>query len=152
MSMPTWPAPIREVSTPTAKVWMMPISSDATKAPASEPMPPTTTTTKITEPTVAAMPGSVTKALPPITTGQRRQRGAAAEHQHEDARHVVAERLHGVRIGKRRLDHRAMRVRVSSSHSATSINSATSIMKPRYIGNLVPKIVNRGRPEAGGTR
>ena len=38
----------------------MPISSDARKAPASEPMPPTTTTTKMIEPTDAAIAGSVT--------------------------------------------------------------------------------------------
>ena len=30
-------------------------------------MPPTTTTTKMTDPTVAAMAGSVKKVLPPIT-------------------------------------------------------------------------------------
>ena len=44
----------------TAKVWITPISSDARKAPASEPMPPTTTTTKMIEPTAAAIAGSVT--------------------------------------------------------------------------------------------
>ena len=43
----------------TAKVCKMPISSDAKNAPASEPMPPTTTTTKITPPTENAMLGSV---------------------------------------------------------------------------------------------
>jgi hypothetical protein len=37
-----------------------PISSEARNAPASEPMPPTTTTTKMMEPTEAAMAGSVT--------------------------------------------------------------------------------------------
>src|SRR5574341_690489 len=36
-------------------------------APVSEPMPPNTTTTNTMVPTAAAMPGSVTKALPPIT-------------------------------------------------------------------------------------
>ncbi len=44
----------------TAKVCTTPISSEATKAPASEPMPPTTTTTKMMEPTDMAMAGSVT--------------------------------------------------------------------------------------------
>jgi hypothetical protein len=37
--------------------------------------------------------------------GQRRERRAGAEHQHEDPRHVVAERLDHVRMGQRRLDH-----------------------------------------------
>ena len=56
-----------DASMATAKVCKMPISSDAKNAPASEPMPPTTTTTKITPPTENAMLGSVTYALPPIT-------------------------------------------------------------------------------------
>ena len=85
----------------------MPISSDATKAPASEPMPPTTTTTKMIEPTVAAIAGSVTKVLPPITPASPASAAAAAEHQHEDARHVVAERLDRLRMRQRRLDHEA---------------------------------------------
>jgi hypothetical protein len=56
-----------EIDSPTEKVWMQPISSEATKAPPSEPRPPTTTMTKTMLPTAAAMPGSVTKALPPMT-------------------------------------------------------------------------------------
>ena len=68
MDSPSWFSPlISEASMATAKVCSTPISSDARNAPANEPMPPTTTTTKMMEPTVAAMPGSVTNALPPIT-------------------------------------------------------------------------------------
>ena len=48
---------------PTAKVWITPISSEATKAPEREPMPPTTTTTKITEPTAAAFTEPLFEAL-----------------------------------------------------------------------------------------
>ena len=76
---------------------MTPIRSEATNAPASEPMPPTTTTTKITEPTAAAIAGSVTKVMPPMTPAEPGERGAGAEHEHEDARHVVAERLDHLR-------------------------------------------------------
>src|SRR5262249_32731460 len=54
-------------SSDTAKVCRQPINSEAMNAPASEPMPPTTTITKMIGPTDAAMPGSVTNALPPIT-------------------------------------------------------------------------------------
>ena len=43
----------------TANVCTRPISSDAKNAPASDPMPPTTTTTKMMDPTEAAMAGSV---------------------------------------------------------------------------------------------
>jgi hypothetical protein len=39
--------------------------------------------------------------------GQSGQRGAAAENQHEDARHVVAERFDHVRLGQRGLDDEA---------------------------------------------
>lgn len=47
---------------------------------------------------------------------------------------------------------RPIRVRVSSSQMASSINSATSIMKPRYIGNCVPYRVNSGPSSRSGTR
>jgi hypothetical protein len=46
---------------------MPPMISEAMKAPASEPMPPNTTTTKTMLPTATAIPGSVMNALPPIT-------------------------------------------------------------------------------------
>ena len=124
-----------DVSKPTAKVWTTPISSEATKAPASEPMPPTTTTTKMIEPTAAAIAGSVTKVMPPITPARPASARAGAEHQHEDARHVVAERLDHLRMRERAWITRPMRVRVSSSQTASSISSATSIMKARVAGN-----------------
>ena len=37
------------------------------KAPTSDPMPPTTATTNTIDPTAAAIDGSVTNALPPMT-------------------------------------------------------------------------------------
>ena len=86
----------------------MPIRSEATKAPASEPMPPTTTTTKITEPTVSGhWRSSVTKVVPPMTPASPCQRSAGAEDEHEDARHVVAEGLDHLRVRQRTLDHEA---------------------------------------------
>ncbi|MNS92373.1 hypothetical protein D3C72_1265080 [compost metagenome] len=51
----------------TAKVCSTPMRIDAINAPTSEPIPPTTATTNTIEPTAAAIDGSVTKALPPIT-------------------------------------------------------------------------------------
>ncbi len=46
---------------------------------------------------------------------------------------------------------RPMRVRVSSSQTATSISSASSITKERERGNCVPYSVNRGPCSAGGS-
>ena len=43
-----------------------------------------------------------------------------------------------------------MRVRVSSSQTATSISIATSITKERERGNCVPYSVNSGPCSAGG--
>src|SRR5712691_7100430 len=53
--------------TATAKVCTSPISSDATKAPESEPSPPTTTTTNRIGPSSAAILDWVTSAGPAIT-------------------------------------------------------------------------------------
>jgi hypothetical protein len=39
--------------------------------------------------------------------GQCRQRAAAAKHQHEHARHVVAQRLGHLRMGQRGLDQQS---------------------------------------------
>ncbi len=124
--------PASDQSSATAKVCRQPISSEAMNAPASEPMPPTTTTTKMIGPTAAAMPGSVTKALPPMTPASPASARAAAEHQHEHARHVVAERLDRLRVRERGLDHQAdARAREQRARSPTSIATDTSIMKPR---------------------
>ena len=45
---------------------------------------------------------------------------------------------------------RPMRVRVSSSHTASSISSAISMMKERDLGNCVPYSVNSGPCSDGG--
>ena len=47
---------------------------------------------------------------------------------------------------------RPMRVFFSTSPIETSIATATSIMKPRYIGYCVPMIENSGPSRSGGTR
>ena len=60
----TW---AREPFIATAKVWIKPIMSEATKAPAREPSPPTTMTTKRIGPSSAAIEGCVTSAGPAIT-------------------------------------------------------------------------------------
>ena len=51
----------------TAKVWISPIRSEATKAPGSEPSPPTTITTNRIGPSRAAMSDWVTSAGPAMT-------------------------------------------------------------------------------------
>jgi hypothetical protein len=51
----------------TAKVWTKPMSSEATNAPAREPSPPTTTTTKRIGPSSPAMLAWVTRAGPAMT-------------------------------------------------------------------------------------
>jgi hypothetical protein len=113
----------------------MPISSEATNAPASEPMPPTTTTTKITGPTLAAIAGSVTNVVPPMTPASpasaepapktsMKTRGTLWPSDSTISGWVSALWM-----------TRPMRVLVSSSQSATSIASATSIMKARVPGN-----------------
>jgi len=97
-------------------------------------MPPTTTTTKITEPTVAAMAGSVTKVLPPMTPA-RPASPAPAPNTIMNTRGTLwpsASTASGC-VNAAWMT-RPMRVRVSSSHKATSIASATTIMKPRVAG------------------
>ena len=113
----------------------MPMSSDATKAPDSEPMPPTTTTTKITEPTVAAMAGSVTKVEPPITPASPAS-AAPAPNTSMNTRGTLWPSACAIcGCVSAAWMTRPMRVRVSSSHSASSISKATSMMKPRVAGN-----------------
>ena len=85
----------------------MPISSEAMNAPASDPRPPTTTTTKTIGPTRRGHAGLGDEGVAADHAGQTRERGAAAEHQHEHARHVVAERLDHVGMRERGLDHQA---------------------------------------------
>ena len=53
------------------------------------------------------MSDCVTSAGPAITPASAGKRGADAEHQHEHARHVVAEHRHHVRDGSARLDDEA---------------------------------------------
>jgi hypothetical protein len=58
-------------------------------------------------PTAAAIDGSVTNALPPDHAGEAGKRAAAAEHEHEHARHVMTERLDHVGMGQRSADDEA---------------------------------------------
>ena len=115
-------------------------------------MPPTTTTTKMTPPTESAMAGSVTKALPPITPARPASAAAAAEHQHEHARHVVPQGLDHLGVRQGRLNDQADAGARQQQPDRISISTATSIMKPRYIGNWVPNSVNSGPSSATGTR
>ena len=114
---------------------MTPIRSEATNAPASDPMPPTTTTTKITEPTAAAIPGSVTNVMPPIMP-PRPASAVPAPNTSMKTRGTLwpsASTISGC-VSALWMT-RPTRVRVSSSQSETSITSAISIMKARVAGN-----------------
>ena len=98
-------------------------------------MPPTTTTTKITDPTVAAIAGSVTKVLPPITPASPASAAPAPNTSMKTrgtlwpSDSTISGCVSALWIT------RPTRVRVSISHSASSISKATSIMKPRVAGN-----------------
>ena len=96
------------------------------------------------------MPGSVTKALPPITPASpasaqpppntpMKMRGTLWPSASTASGWVSAAWI-----------TRPMRVRVSTSQIPASIDSATSIMKPRYIGKLVANRVNSGRSSSFG--
>ena len=123
--------PASDQSSDTAKVCMQPIKSEAMNAPASEPMPPTTTMTKMIGPTEAAMPGSVTKALPPITPA----RPASAQPPPKTSMNTrgtlwpSASTVWGC-VSAAWMT-RPMRVRVRASQIIASIATETSIMKPR---------------------
>ena len=92
--------------------------------------------TKMIAPTVFAMSGCVTNALPP-TTPPARQRRPRAEHQHENARHVVSERFDLLRMCQRRLNHEPDSRPRQHQPSATSMPIATAIMNIRYSGNVM---------------
>ncbi len=107
----------------------MPIASDAMKAPASDPSPPTTTTTKTIGPRAAAMPGSVMNALPPITPASAasavpppntsmKTRGTSCP-----SASTMSGRESAARITS------PARVRVSPAYNAASIATDTAIMK-----------------------
>ena len=97
-------------------------------------MPPTTTTTKMMEPTVAAIDGSVTKVMPPITPARpasaqplpntsMKTKGTLCPSDSTASGCVSAAWI-----------TKPMRVRVSISHSDSSIKRATNIMKVRVAG------------------
>src|SRR4051812_15988849 len=98
-------------------------------------MPPTTTTTKITDPTVAAIAGSVTNVEPPITPASPAS-AEPAPNTSMKTRGTLwpsASTISGC-VSALWMT-RPTRVRVSSSQSETSMRTATSIMKPRVAGN-----------------
>ena len=98
-------------------------------------MPPTTTTTKMIEPTVAAMDGSVRNMLPPMTPASP-ARPVPAPKTSMNTRGTLwpsASTISGCVSAD--WTTRPIRVRVSSSQTDTSMTSATSIMKPRVAGN-----------------
>ena len=111
------------------------MSSEATKAPGSDPMPPTTTTTKTTEPTVAAIAGSVTKVAPPTTPASAAS-AAPTPNTSVNTRGTSWPRACAMcGCVSAAWITRPMRVRLSSKLSASSMPSATAIMKARVAGN-----------------
>jgi hypothetical protein len=70
-------------------------------------MPPTTTTTNTIEPTAPGHRRLGDVGVAADHAGERGERGTAAEDEHEDPGHVVAEGLDRLRMGERRLDHQA---------------------------------------------
>ena len=89
-------------------------------------MPPTTTTTKMIEPTIAAIEGSVTKVMPP-TTPANAAKAQPLPNTSMNTRGTLWPRASTISGWPRAAwMTRPMRVRVSSSHSASSITSATS--------------------------
>lgn len=131
---------------------MQPISSEAMKAPTSEPMPPTTATTKTIDPTAAAIDGSVTNALPPITPASpaSAQPPPNTSMKTRGTLWPSASTMSGCVSAAWMTS--PMRVRVSSRKMPTSISSDTSIMKARYFGKDEVNSVNSGPSSASGTR
>ena len=95
-------------------------------------MPPNTTTTKTMLPDRRRHPGLGHEGVAADHAGQPRQRAAAAEHQHEHARHVVAERLDHVGMRQRGLDdHADARARQHEVERDAASPTDTSIMNTR---------------------
>ena len=88
------------------------------KAPGSEPSPPTTTTTNRIGPSSAGHVGLRHQRRTGDHAGEAGERGADAEHQHEDAADIVAEMADHVRMGQRRLHDQADARRFSTISSA----------------------------------
>jgi len=122
---------------PIANVCIRPISSDAMNAPASEPMPPTTTTTKMIAPTSAAIDGSVTYALPPITPAWPASAVPPPKVSMKTRGTLWPSASTVSGCASAAWITSPTRVRVSISQIANSISVATSIMKPRYAGKWV---------------
>ena len=110
--------PASEPFIATAKVWTRPISSEATKAPASEPSPPTTMTTNRIGPSERRHGRLGDQRRAGDDAGEAGERGAGAEHEHEDPRHVVAEHRDHVGMRQRRLDDEADPRRASARRTA----------------------------------
>ena len=106
----------------------------------------------MTGPRLAAMPGSVTKALPPITPAKPAS-AAPPPNTSMNTRGTLWPKASTVSgCVSAAWITRPMRVRVSSNQMASNISRATNIMKPRYMGNCVPYRVNRGPASSAGTR
>src|SRR4051812_28601520 len=144
--------PARLQSSDTEKVCMQPMRSDATNAPASEPIPPTTTMTKTMGPTSAAMPGSVTKALPPMTPARPASAAPPPKTSMKTRGTLCPSASTVCGCDSAAWMTRPIRVLVSAIQIATSIDTDTSIMKPRYIGYWLPMIVKSGPSSSRGTR
>ena len=114
-------------------------------------MPPTTVTTKMIEPTSAAIDGSVTNALPPITPARPASAVPPAKVSMNTRGTLWPSASTVSGWVSEAWITRPMRVRVSISQIATSISTATPIMKPRYFGKLVVNSVNSGPCSSAGT-
>ena len=124
-------------SLPTAKLSITPSATDAMKAPASEPMPPMTMTANTTAPTDSAIDGSVTRKAPPMTPAS-----AASAVPPPNTSIITRGTLWPSDSTASGCVSEAwmtspIRVRVSTSHTATSINTATPMPKARKDGNWV---------------
>ena len=144
----------RERSLPTAKLSITPRPTLATKAPASEPMPPMTMTANTTAPTASAIEGSVTRSAPPITPASPAS-AVPPPNTSIITRGTLwpSDSTASAWVSEACITS-PMRVRVSTSHTATSINTAMPMPKARKAGNWVqmaPAVVlhtSGGTPQA----
>ena len=93
--------------TPTAKVWITPISSDARNAPGQRAHAADHHHHEDHRAHRGGHRRLGHEGAAADHAGQPGQRRAGAEHQHEHARHVVAQGLHRFGMRQRRLDHQA---------------------------------------------
>ena len=117
---------------------------DAKKAPLSEPMPPTTTTTKIIAPTEPAIAGSVIKVFPPTTPASPASAAPPPNTSMKTRGTLCPSASAASGCVRAAWITKPIRVRVSSSQMPASMASEINMMKARDLGKLVPNTVNSG--------